>query len=74
LPAASSAIFEPSWWEKRDALLGGAPGRGTTHFVRHGSEEWALRHYRRGGLVAKLIIDTYLWHGLNHTRAWASGI
>src|SRR5690606_29835677 len=31
---------------------------------------WALRHYHRGGLVAKLIEDHYLWLGLERTRAF----
>ena len=70
LASASSAMFDPAWWEGQAALIGGAPGRGTTHFVRHDGEEWALRHYMRGGLVARFVRDSYLWHGLDQTRAW----
>lgn len=31
---------------------------------------WVLRHYRRGGLVAKLSQDSYLWTGSNRTRSF----
>lgn len=30
-----------------------------------------LRHYRRGGLVARLFHDQYLWCGARRTRSWA---
>jgi 3-deoxy-D-manno-octulosonic acid kinase len=65
------AYFDPQYWEARGALVGGATGgRGTTLFVQHGAEQWALRHYRRGGLVAQLATDRYVWLGLERTRAW----
>jgi len=31
---------------------------------------WALRHYQRGGLVARWLHDRYLYTGLRRTRAW----
>lgn len=30
-----------------------------------------LRHYRRGGMVARLFHDQYLWCGAQRTRSWA---
>lgn len=30
-----------------------------------------LRHYRRGGLVARCFYDQYLWLGAERTRSWA---
>lgn len=65
-----ACMFEPSHWEARSALVGQAGGRGTTWFVRQGDEQWALRHYRRGGWIAKFVTDRYLWAGLERTRAW----
>lgn len=62
--------FDPQYWEAQSALVGQATGRGTTWFVQQGEEQWALRHYRRGGLVGKLVHDHYLWTGLPRTRAW----
>jgi 3-deoxy-D-manno-octulosonic acid kinase len=32
---------------------------------------WVLRHYRRGGLIAKLSQDSYLWGGAARTRSFA---
>jgi 3-deoxy-D-manno-octulosonic acid kinase len=65
-----SAHFDPQYWEARAALIGQAAGRGTTWFVQQDEEQWALRHYKRGGLVAKLVTDRYLWLGLERSRAW----
>lgn len=62
--------FEPSWWNKKESLLGGAPGRGTTVFVYDGKRELALRHYQRGGMMGGLLGDCYFWNGLEHTRPW----
>lgn len=67
---ADSGFFEPEHWRARRALTGVATGRGTTFFVRDGDNEWVVRHYRRGGLVGKLVADRYLWGGLALTRAW----
>lgn len=62
--------FSVEWWRGRSALLGDAPGRGTTAFVQDGRRELALRHYRRGGLIGKLVSDCYLWAGLERSRPW----
>lgn len=67
---ADPGLFEPDTWRRQGALTGQAAGRGTTWFVKQGDSEWALRHYRRGGLIAKLVTDRYLWTGLTGTRAW----
>lgn len=67
---ADAGFFEPDHWRARNALTGTATGRGTTFFVRDGDNEWVVRHYRRGGLIAKLISDRYLWSGIAATRAW----
>ena len=36
-----------------------------------GSTRWVLRHYRRGGLIARLSQDGYLWTGADRTRSFA---
>ncbi|MBL1274583.1 MAG: 3-deoxy-D-manno-octulosonic acid kinase [Ectothiorhodospiraceae bacterium] len=55
----------------RDGLIrGSAQGRGTTHFVEIASQECVLRHYRRGGMVARLLGDRYWRSTLPNTRAW----
>lgn len=37
---------------------------------RKDGREWVLRHYRRGGLAARMSPDRYLWLGLARSRAW----
>jgi len=63
--------FDPEWWRSRDALEGSAPGRGSTLFLRGERQEFALRHYLRGGLVARVVHDRYLWSGEDETRPFA---
>jgi 3-deoxy-D-manno-octulosonic acid kinase len=36
-----------------------------------GGTRWVLRHYRRGGVMAKLSQDSYLWAGAERTRSFA---
>jgi len=47
-----------------------AGGRAAAWFVQVGAFEAVLRHYRRGGFVAKLVQDRYIWSGLSQTRAF----
>ncbi len=63
-------FFEPQAWAEKKCLLDAAPGRGTTVFVQNGASVYALRHYQRGGLPARISRDQYLWLGLERTRAW----
>ncbi|MBV6423318.1 MAG: 3-deoxy-D-manno-octulosonic acid kinase [Steroidobacteraceae bacterium] len=60
--------FDPAYWRKRDAVTGEAPGRGATVFFATNGHEYALRHYRRGGLIARLSSDRYLWRGEGAAR------
>jgi 3-deoxy-D-manno-octulosonic acid kinase len=62
--------FEPRELIERRALVGEASGRGRTYFIRIQENDWVLRHYRRGGAVAPMLRDRYLWTGLERTRAW----
>jgi len=62
--------FDPRYWEQQQAILGTARGRGSTWMIRSNGDELVLRHYRRGGLLAPLLGDRYLWCGLGRTRAW----
>ena len=63
-------IFERESWRAHGVLEETAGGRGTVAFVREGERRWVLRHYRRGGLVARLFDDAYLWTGADRTRAF----
>lgn len=59
-----------AFWQKNQALVGGAPGRGTSAFIQTPAGEAVWRHYHRGGLPGNFIRDRYFWNGLSHTRAW----
>lgn len=63
-------VLDREYWRARGALEEAAGGRGTIAFVHEGDRRWVLRHYRRGGLVARLLDDTYLWTGEDRTRAF----
>jgi 3-deoxy-D-manno-octulosonic acid kinase len=67
----SAFWFEPEWWAARGAIRGGAHGRGTTLFFEDGGRHYALRHYRRGGLIAALSADRYLYTSELSTRPFS---
>ena len=67
----SPEFFEPEYWRRHEAIEGSALGRGTTWFIRSGDSSFVLRHYRRGGLMAKVSKDAYLWRGESETRSFA---
>lgn len=62
--------FEPKAAAAAGRVEGGATGRGSVWFVRARDKTgaWVLRHYHRGGLVARVLADRYLWCGENATR------
>ncbi len=63
-------LFDPGWLSRQGRLVGEAVGRGAVHFFALGDMECVLRHYLRGGAVARLNHDRYLWLGLGRSRAW----
>ena len=62
--------FESRDWAQRSAIVGFAEGRGTTFFVQYLGRDFVLRHYQRGGLIARFLNDQYLWNFLRWTRPW----
>lgn len=70
LPDIEFVVFEPDVLAQRGLLHGSAEGRGTTYFAQINKRDCVLRHYRRGGMVARLLGDRY-WRGsLMASRAW----
>ncbi|WP_404472368.1 3-deoxy-D-manno-octulosonic acid kinase [Vreelandella venusta] len=64
-------LFEEKYWRRQGLIVGEAPGRGSSLFLQASDhEQWVLRPYRRGGLVAKLSHKRYLWLGRERTRAF----
>jgi 3-deoxy-D-manno-octulosonic acid kinase len=67
------ADFDPRALAAAGRITGSATGRGSAWFVaapRAGAAATVLRHYRRGGLVARLVADRYLWRGADATRSF----
>src|SRR5262245_26517705 len=67
---ATASWVEPAVCSERGEIDGEAHGRGTVHFIRNGGSGLVLRHYHRGGLVAKVSRDRYWWRGEFATRAF----
>ena len=65
------ARFRPEAWSAKGTLLGeSAGGRGAVAFVRSGNQEWAIRHYRRGGFAARFSEDRFIWTGRDRSRSF----
>lgn len=60
--------FDASQWNCSHASPKG--GRGSACFIHTPAGDCVLRHYHRGGLMARLNRDRYLWAGANRTRAF----
>lgn len=70
-PTFYSKIFSPEYWKAKHAISGVAQGRGATYFIQPNSNNhWVLRHYYRGGLIGKLNRDSYIFTGIEKTRAY----
>lgn len=64
-------VFDREQWRARGTLEETAGGRGTVAYLRRAESNWVMRHYRRGGLVAGVFGDRYLWTGEDRTRSFA---
>lgn len=63
--------FNPEWWAGQDRLRHRAGGRGGAYFIETPVGDCVLRHYHRGGHVARVFGDRYLWRGRERTRSFA---
>ncbi len=75
---ATDELFDPEYWRARGMLEAVSAGRGSAWFVRGSAglvgdaeQGMVLRHYRRGGFIARFNRDTYLWSGESRVRAFA---
>lgn len=62
--------FDIAYWQQQQQVLGHSTGRNVTWFVGRTSQPLVLRHYYRGGLIGKLLQDTYLFTGVTHSRPY----
>jgi 3-deoxy-D-manno-octulosonic acid kinase len=70
-PGSVESLFDPEYWRRRGELQQVRAGRGSAWFIASGKRQWALRHYRRGGFIARLSRDLYWWAGEQKVRAFA---
>ena len=68
---AQEALFDPNFWTSRGELVAVAGGRGAAWYVGPAPHPLVLRHYRRGGLIARISQDRYVWLGEDRVRAFA---
>jgi len=66
----SDSLFDPGQLAANGQLMGQALGRGEAYFFRLEGKEMVLRHYRRGGFMAKFLKDQYVGLNPEATRAW----
>lgn len=71
VPRIDHAWFDPVYWERVGALQGRGGGRASACFIDTPAGACVLRHYHRGGMVANLLGDRYLWTGRENTRCFA---
>ena len=64
----NAEMFSPEFWQLQNKITGQAKGRGTTIFIEHEGQHWVLRHFKRGGLVGKVLSDQYLFVGVERSR------
>lgn len=68
----SDERFEPQGWLHSELLSGSlrSAGRGNTMYVGNIPRQFVLRHYRRGGLLGKVVRDAYVFSGADRTRSF----
>jgi 3-deoxy-D-manno-octulosonic acid kinase len=68
---ADERLFDPRYWAERGELAAVARGRGAAWFIAAAPRPWVLRHYRRGGFIARISADAYVWAGEERVRAFS---
>jgi 3-deoxy-D-manno-octulosonic acid kinase len=69
--SVGESMFEPEFWRARGELVEVSGGRGSAWFIDSPARQWVLRHCRRGGFIARLSEDQYVWAGEDRVRAFA---
>lgn len=69
----SEERFSASGWLHAEPVSGElrAAGRGNTMFVGNVPRQFVLRHYMRGGLIGKVVRDSYVWTGEDESRPFS---
>ena len=62
--------FDLRFLQENDLITNTATGRGVVYFFTLGQQQLVLRHYKRGGLVAKISTDKFLFNSIANTRCF----
>ncbi|MFK8031800.1 MAG: 3-deoxy-D-manno-octulosonic acid kinase [Gammaproteobacteria bacterium] len=65
---AENHVFDPSGWRLSEPV---GSGRGANWYVGTGEQSFVLRHFRRGGAIARLLGDKYWFRSEDSTRSFA---
>lgn len=68
-PEYDPAWFDREHWQEHGEPLDSTQERGAVLRLDHGTRSWVLRHYHRGGFVARFVNDRYVWTGWDRTRS-----
>ncbi len=63
------ALFDLAWWRRRGSVEVFGAGRGTIHKVANARGSYLMRHYYRGGLMARVSRDLFLAQPVAASRA-----
>ncbi len=68
----SEERFTAEGWLHSELLTGSlrSGGRGNTYYVGNVPRQFVLRHYMRGGLIGKIVKDSYIFSGADSTRSF----
>ena len=69
-PQVEMFWFEPDWWRAAGRLHMRQGGRAAIGFLDTPAGRMVLRHFRRGGALARLLGDRYLWLGFERSRGF----
>lgn len=69
--SAGAELFDPAWWQGQGGSVDRSAGRGRVSRVHDTDAAYLLRHYYRGGLMARLVRDRFLVQPLPRSRAMA---
>lgn len=61
-------VFDAAYLRREGRALGERTGRGAVCLLDRDREQWVLRHYHRGGIVARFVDDHYVWTGVDRAR------
>lgn len=61
--------FSPEFWQQAITPVSSG-GRGSAWFIDAPDRSWVLRHYLRGGLIARLLSHHYLYTGHSRVRSF----